>query len=46
MTKISTGGKLQKPVQEIDPVELHEITLETYTTYKKTYIAEQGTPNI
>jgi len=25
-------------VQEIKPEELHEITLETYTQYKKTYI--------
>ena len=35
MTKISNQGTLTKPVQEIKPEELHEITLETYTTYKK-----------
>ncbi|MFA7298320.1 MAG: DNA polymerase III subunit alpha [Candidatus Absconditabacterales bacterium] len=38
MIKISDQGKLTKPVQEIKPEELHEITLETYTQYKKTYI--------
>lgn len=37
MTKISDQGVLTKPVQEIKPEELHEITLETYTNYKKTY---------
>jgi hypothetical protein len=39
MIKISNKGILTKPVQEIKPEELHEITLETYTQYKKTYIA-------
>jgi hypothetical protein len=38
MTKISSKGVLKKPVQEIDPAELHEITLETYTSFKKEYI--------
>ena len=37
MTKISNQGILKKPVQEIKPEELHEITLETYTHFKKTY---------
>jgi len=38
MTKISDQGILKKPVQEIKPEELHEITLETYTNFKKQYI--------
>lgn len=38
MTKISDQGVLTKPVQEIKPEELHEITLETYTGFKKQYI--------
>ena len=38
MIKISNKGVLTKPVQEIKPEELHEITLETYTDYKKAYI--------
>lgn len=29
---------LTKPVQEIEPTELHEITLETYTPFKKEYL--------
>lgn len=29
---------LTKPVQEIKPEELHEITLDTYTDFKKQYI--------
>ena len=37
MTKISNQGVLTKPVQEIKPEELHEITLETYTKYKKDF---------
>ncbi|HMS91209.1 MAG TPA: hypothetical protein PKC87_03260, partial [Candidatus Absconditabacterales bacterium] len=40
MTKISDRGMLTKPVQEIKPEELHEITLETYTTFKKKFIEE------
>ena len=31
---------LTKPVQEIKPEELHEITLETYTDFKKQYIEQ------
>lgn len=31
---------LAKPVQEIKPEELHEITLETYTDFKKEYIQQ------
>jgi len=38
MTKISNQGTLTKPVQEIKPEELHEITVETYTTYKKDFL--------
>lgn len=29
-----------KPVQEIEPKELHEITLETYTAFKKKFLEE------
>lgn len=31
---------LTKPVQEIKPEELHEITLETYTAYKKEFLEQ------
>ncbi len=37
MTKISNKGVPTKPIQEIEPEELHEITLETYTQFKKDY---------
>ena len=40
MTKISNHGILKKPVQEIKPEELHEITMETYTTYKIEFLKE------
>ena len=42
LTKISSKWMLKKPVQEVDPAELHEMTLETYTLFKKEYIAEHG----
>ena len=38
MTKISDKWVLSKPVQEIEPTELHEITLETYTAHKKDFL--------
>jgi len=38
MTKISSQWVLHKPVQQIKPEELHEITLETYTKFKKEFI--------
>jgi len=38
MTKISNRWILKKPVQEINPEELHEITLETYTQFKKDFL--------
>ncbi len=38
MTKISDKGTLTKPVQETKPEELHELTLETYTEYKRNFI--------
>ncbi|MFA5747507.1 MAG: DNA polymerase III subunit alpha [Candidatus Absconditabacterales bacterium] len=38
MTKISNKGTLKKPIQEIKPDELHEITEETYTNFKKDFI--------
>jgi len=38
MIKISDKWTLTKPVQEIEPEELHEITLDTYTDFKKQYI--------
>lgn len=40
MTKISDQGVLTKPVQEIKPEELHEITIETYTNFKKQFVEE------
>ncbi len=40
MTKISDKWTLTKPVQEIKPEELHEITIETYTSYKKEYLEQ------
>jgi len=40
MTKISNKGKPSKPIQQIEPEELHEITLDTYTNFKKTYIEQ------
>jgi predicted butyrate kinase (DUF1464 family) len=38
MTKISNRGIPTKPVQEIKPAEIHEMTLETYTIFKKEFI--------
>lgn len=46
MTKISKNGTLQKPVQETDPQELHEITLETYSPQKIRYITKEGQKEI
>ena len=46
MTKISSKGKLKKPVQETDPQELHEVTLETYIPYKNQYLQEHGQQEI
>lgn len=40
MTKISDKGVPTKPIQEIEPKELHEITLETYTVFKKKFLEE------
>jgi predicted butyrate kinase (DUF1464 family) len=40
MTKISNKGVPTKPIQEIEPTELHEITLETYTNFKKKFLEE------
>ena len=41
MARISSKGTLNKPVQEIAPEELQEITLETYTRYKQEYLDTQ-----
>ena len=38
MVKISNKWVLTKPVQQIEPTELHEITLETYTKFKKQFL--------
>ncbi|MCX6823307.1 MAG: DNA polymerase III subunit alpha [candidate division SR1 bacterium] len=46
MTKISLKGILTKAVQEINPQELQEITLETYTQDKKNFLLQQGEKNI
>ena len=40
MTKISDKGVPTKPIQEIEPQELHEITLETYTDFKRKFLEE------
>ena len=46
MTKISRKWVLTKAVQEIDPQELQEITLETYTQYKKDFLDKEWSQNI
>ena len=46
MTKISNKGIPTKPIQEIEPEELHEITLETYTTFKKEFIEKNKAQEI
>ncbi len=38
LTKITNRGTLSKKLQDLTPDELHEITLETYTKYKKEII--------
>lgn len=38
MVKISDKWKISKPVQEIEPDELHEISLNTYTDFKKDFL--------
>lgn len=38
MVRISSKWKISKPVQEIEPDELHEISLETYTLEKKWFL--------
>jgi len=38
MTKISHKGLLKKAIHEISPEELHEITQESYTRFKREYI--------
>jgi len=40
MTKITNKGVPSKPIQEIEPKELHEITLETYTNFKRQFLEE------
>lgn len=42
MTKISKNGVLDKPVQEIEPEELHEIAIKTYAPFKKKFLEEHG----
>lgn len=46
MTKISNKGVPKKPIQEIEPQELHEITLETYTNFKRKFLEEHKDENI
>ncbi|MFZ2150516.1 MAG: DNA polymerase III subunit alpha [Candidatus Absconditicoccaceae bacterium] len=38
LTKITNKGTLSKKLQDLTPDELHEITIETYTQYKKDII--------
>lgn len=40
MTKISNQGVVTRSLPEISPTELKEITTQTYTNFKKEYIAE------
>ncbi len=40
MTKISDKWVPTKPIQQIEPQELHEITVETYTAFKRQFLAE------
>ncbi|AHB41170.1 hypothetical protein P148_SR1C00001G0375 [candidate division SR1 bacterium RAAC1_SR1_1] len=40
MTKISNQGVVTRALPEISPTELKEITIQTYTNFKKEYIAE------
>ncbi len=40
LTKISDKGVPTKLIQEIEPEELHEITLETYTSFKKQFLEQ------
>ena len=46
MTKISKKWLLTKPVQETDPQELQEITLQTYTQDKINFIEKNGETTI
>ncbi len=38
LIKISNKWKISKKIQEITPDELHEITIETFSTYKKNFL--------
>lgn len=38
LTKISSQGNPDKKIQELSPQELQEITIQTYTSYKKDFL--------
>ena len=38
LVKITSRGVTDKKLQEITPAEIHELTLETYTQYKKDFV--------
>lgn len=46
MTKISNKWVPSRAIQEIEPKELHEITLETYTSYKRKFLEDNKNTKI
>jgi len=46
LTKITNKGVVEKSLPEISPTELKEITLQTYTKFKKEYLWEKGDQKI
>ncbi|MDD3263034.1 MAG: DNA polymerase III subunit alpha [Candidatus Absconditabacteria bacterium] len=46
LTKISNQGVVDKALPEISPTELKEITIQTYTKFKKEYLGEKGDQKI
>jgi hypothetical protein len=46
MAKISNQGQLTKTLQEVSPKELQETTKETYTTFKRKFLEENGSTPI
>ncbi|MFA7284357.1 MAG: DNA polymerase III subunit alpha [Candidatus Absconditabacterales bacterium] len=46
MCQISSKGRLEKKLTDTDPNELKELTLETYSDYKLSFIEQQGTKTL
>jgi DNA polymerase III alpha subunit len=44
LTKITKKGILEKKLQDLTPSELHEITVQTYTKFKKEIIHKYSDP--